>query len=175
MCFIVTEGKTYDISNILIQIEKGSVVTSYEPYTGGIPSPSPDYPQEIKSVVNPTVKLSNEDGTKSQTVTLSYTLNAIPVSSGGNVTIDGQQYIADYVDAERGKLVRMVDTVYPKSANDMSIYTGIKENFATLMLQRGTSITEVQKILGHVNINTTMIYAKVSDADIKMSHMKYAI
>lgn len=34
------------------------------------------------------------------------TLNAIPVSSGGNVTIDGQQYIADYVDVERGKLVR---------------------------------------------------------------------
>ena len=45
-----------------------------------------------------------------QTVTLPYTLNAIPVSSGGNVTIDGQQYIADYADVERGKLVRMVDT-----------------------------------------------------------------
>lgn len=44
-----------------------------------------------------------------QTVTLPYTLNAIPVTSGGNVTIDGQQYIADYVDVERGKLVRMVD------------------------------------------------------------------
>lgn len=43
-----------------------------------------------------------------QTVTLPYTLNAIPVESGGNVTIDGQQYIADYVDVERGKLVRMV-------------------------------------------------------------------
>ena len=37
------------------------------------------------------------------------TLNAIPVSSGGNVTIDGQQYISDYVDVERGKVVRMVD------------------------------------------------------------------
>ena len=44
-----------------------------------------------------------------QTVTLPYTLNAIPVSSGGNVTIDGQQYIADYVDVERGKLVRCVE------------------------------------------------------------------
>lgn len=90
-----------------IQVEKGSVSTSYEPYTGGIPSPSPDYPQEIKSVVNPTVKLSNEDGTQSETVTLPYTLNAIPVSSDGNVTINGQQYVADYVDVERGKLVRM--------------------------------------------------------------------
>lgn len=91
-----------------IQVEKGSKATSFEPYTGGQPSPSPDYPQEIKSVVNPTVKVSNEDGTKSQTATLPYTLNAIPVSSGGNITIDGQQYVSDYVDVERGKLVRMI-------------------------------------------------------------------
>ena len=42
-----------------------------------------------------------------QEVSLPYTLNAIPVSSGGNVTINGQQYIADYVDVERGKVVRM--------------------------------------------------------------------
>lgn len=45
-----------------------------------------------------------------QTVTLPYTLNAIPVESGGNVTIDVSKYIADYVDVERGKLVRMVDS-----------------------------------------------------------------
>lgn len=83
----------------------------YEPYTGGQPSPSPDYPQEIKSVVNPTVKVTNEDGLKVQSVTLNnITLNAIPVSSGGNVTIDGKQYIADYVDVERGKYVQMIQT-----------------------------------------------------------------
>lgn len=107
VCFTITEGETYDISNILIQVEKGSVATSCEPYTGGIPSPNPSYPQEIKSVVNPIVKLSNEDGTQFKTVTLPYTLNAIPVSSGGNVTINGQQYVADYVDVERGKLIKM--------------------------------------------------------------------
>lgn len=45
-----------------------------------------------------------------QTATLPYTLNAIPVSSGGNVTISGQQYVADYMDVERGKLVKMVDS-----------------------------------------------------------------
>lgn len=47
---------------------------------------------------------------KEQTIQLTIILNAIPVSSGGNVTIDGQQYIADYVDVERGKLVKMVDS-----------------------------------------------------------------
>lgn len=46
-----------------------------------------------------------------QTITLPCTLNAIPVSSGGNVVIDGQQYIADYVDVERGKVVRNVENV----------------------------------------------------------------
>lgn len=30
-----------------LQIEKGSAATTYEPYTGGKPSPSPEYPQEI--------------------------------------------------------------------------------------------------------------------------------
>ena len=74
-------------------------------------TPTPEDPVEIKSVVNPTVKVTNEDGLKVQSVMLNnIILNAIPVSSGGNVTIDGQQYIADYVDVERGKLIRMVDS-----------------------------------------------------------------
>ena len=34
---------------------------SYEPYTGGQPSPSPDYPQEIKRVVNPTMKVCGKN------------------------------------------------------------------------------------------------------------------
>lgn len=210
-----------------IQVEKGSESTSYEPYTGGIPSPSPDYPQEIKSVVNPTVKVCGKnllpfpysntsktqngvtfdvqnDGTihiygtasaatyfnfstniewgsedfsntnekyklvgnlfynannkilsyvvqegvtcdfilkpmvvlntetdltyepyHEQTVTLPYTLNAIPVPSGGNVTINGQQYIADYVDVERGKLVRMVGE-YEITGNEDWTFTAVE-------------------------------------------------
>ncbi len=45
---------------------------------------------------------------KEQVVNLPYTLNAIPVENGGNITIDGQQYIADYVDVERGVKVQMI-------------------------------------------------------------------
>ena len=95
----------FDLSKICLGIGNEPI---YEPYVGGQPSPSPDYPQEIKSVVNPTVKVTNEDGLKVQFVTLNnITLNAIPVSSGGNVTVGGQQYVSDYVDVERGKVVRM--------------------------------------------------------------------
>lgn len=212
---------SFDLSKICLGVGSEPI---YEPYTGGIPSPSPDYPQEIKSVVNPKVKVCGKnlwnpilkgyinntngsitktpkasvavtdfikksgkditviarnfssamensyayriglydvrkkwikniipsDGNKysintfnvigteyirvsapsgvydtiqiekgseatsyepytDQSVQLPCTLNAIPVSSGGNVTIDGQQYIADYVDVERGKVVRMCE------------------------------------------------------------------
>lgn len=38
------------VSIVDIQVEEGDTQTTYEPYTGGKPSPSPEYPQEIKSV-----------------------------------------------------------------------------------------------------------------------------
>lgn len=235
IAIIVKSGVTVNnlIFKPMLTTDTTATYADFEPYTGGIPSPNPDYPQEIKSVVNPTVKVcgknlwdnfktlssgnvEQKNGTyiattdtmqvdvtpssngsrplllkanntytfslkttvstsgnryvclrytngeikdirfinnnfinfvperdvekigfilyrsvagdkvydvqlemgseatpyepyrDEQTVTLPYTLNAIPVNSGGNVTIDGQQYIADYVDVERGKLVRNV-------------------------------------------------------------------
>lgn len=235
IAIIVKSGATVNnlIFKPMLTTDTTATYADFEPYTGGIPSPNPDYPQEIKSVVNPTVKVcgknlwdnfktlssgnvEQKNGTyiattdtmqvdvtpssngsrplllkanntytfslkttvstsgnryvclrytngeikdirfinnnfinfvperdvekigfilyrsvagdkvydvqlemgseatpyepyrDEQTVTLPYTLNAIPVNSGGNVTIDGQQYIADYVDVERGKLVRNV-------------------------------------------------------------------
>lgn len=231
LSFYIAQG-TY--SNMLIKpyiVEGSNPMETYEPYVGGIPSPNPDYPQEIQSVVNPKLTVCgknlcnyeyfkpylsyngvtctvgkdeigdyfllngtstnrfefwvqnrnfnlkegvtrtisirepmgsnfylacgnlnidfreaksfttsneivyfyihvNSDVTidnykiyiqiengstatdyepyKEQIASLPYTLNAIPVSSGGNVTIDGQEYIADYVDIENKKLVRNV-------------------------------------------------------------------
>ena len=39
------------------QLEVGSSVTTWEPYTGGKPSPSPDYPQDITVIENPVVNV----------------------------------------------------------------------------------------------------------------------
>ena len=91
-------------------------------------TPTPDNPVEIKSVVNPTVKVTNEDETESQTVTLPYTLNAIPVSSGGNVTIGEQQYISDYADIEKGKLYRKVKRLNLKDVDAISVAHGFHSN-----------------------------------------------
>lgn len=74
-----------------------------------------------------------------KSVTLPITLNAIPVSSGGNVTINGQQYIADYVDVEQGKLVRKVDS--SKLDNTQSI---IDKTEWLLAEQQETDLTTEQ-------------------------------
>jgi hypothetical protein len=48
-----------------------------------------------------------------QTVQLHHTLNAIPETIGidANITIGGQRYASDYVDADRGKFVQMVNSL----------------------------------------------------------------
>ena len=92
-------------------------------------TPSPENPVEIKSVVNPTVKVTNEDGLKVQSVTLNnITLNAIPTSSDGNVTIGEQQYISDYVDVEKEKLYRKVKRLNLKDVDDTRISFGFHSN-----------------------------------------------
>lgn len=52
---VIAEGSSYNNKTIETQIESGSTATSYEPYTGGKATPSPEYPQELTSVETPTV------------------------------------------------------------------------------------------------------------------------
>lgn len=216
----ISSAGSYDGVTIKPMIEKGSKVTSYEPYTGGIPSPSLDYPQEIKRVVNPVVKVCGKnllqpnlryndkvkinikkgakltlifkngaaskggnlkfekangelkwleidkgsakrqimldsdvvaytylfnsetsenyalyigdentyEPYKEQSMQLHITLNAIPVSSNGNVTIDGQQYVADRVVEKDGifgieRNIREIHT-NTKTMNNSDEYPG---------------------------------------------------
>ena len=45
----LTTGTQYNIETS-IQIEQGSTATPYEPYTGGVASPNPSYPQDVNVV-----------------------------------------------------------------------------------------------------------------------------
>ena len=51
----------------------------------------------------------------------------------------------------------------------------LRHTSATLALQSGMPITQVQKMLGHANVNTTQIYAETSQEEIATSHKKYVI
>ena len=51
----------------------------------------------------------------------------------------------------------------------------IRHTSATLALQSGMSITQVQKMLGHASVNTTQIYAETTQEDVAAAHKRYVI
>ena len=98
--------KTITVENM--QIEIGSVATEYEPYTGGQPSPSPDYPQEIevpsgdvvvkscgKNKLDPsknTIGFIQTDGTY---VDLQGYLTSDFIKTNGKTAISANSYVGD--------------------------------------------------------------------------------
>ena len=44
---------------------------------------------------------------------------------------------------------------------------------ATNAINRGMPVEQVQKLLGHVKIDTTMEYALVNQSSVKASHRRY--
>ena len=95
-------------------------IKPYEPYTGGKPSPSIEYPQEIVSAgdkgnINVDVSISFEPYKDPQTLTLKTPngLLGIPVSTGGNYTDSkGQQWVCDEIDLAKGKYLQRVKKIF---------------------------------------------------------------
>lgn len=51
----------------------------------------------------------------------------------------------------------------------------IRHTTATDALERGMNVAEVQKILGHEKLDTTMIYAKVCQENVKFDHKRFIV
>ena len=98
-----------EVENVIseIQIEIGTEATDYEPYTGGQPSPSPDYPQEIVSagmkwstgaqLYDMDTRL-NVDGIEYKKNGTSYTVNIVKIS-GNLLYVSPFQFSKEDVDA----------------------------------------------------------------------------
>ena len=115
-------GKTYN--DTIYPILTSDTDVSWEPYTGGIPSPNPDYPQEIKSVVNPVVKVVGKNvynfGRHKGDYAFPGSSATAKVSENGSITIKGS--VTDYASANIGEfLVDFPDGEYymntPKNNN----------------------------------------------------------
>lgn len=50
-----------------------------------------------------------------------------------------------------------------------------RRTVATNALNRGMPMEEVQQLLGHNDIQTTSIYAKSTQANVKTDHKKYVV
>lgn len=51
----------------------------------------------------------------------------------------------------------------------------LRHTTATTAIQNGMLVEDISKLLGHERIDTTMIYAKTSLANIQTGHKKYIV
>lgn len=61
-----------------------------------------------------------------------------------------------------------------RRANVSNVYPHrFRRNFACMLSKRGMDVREIQVLLGHKNINTTMVYVNTDDEQVKASYRKY--
>lgn len=89
----------------MITTDLNAAYDDFEPYVGGIPSPSPYYPQKIKpsGTDKLLVTTHNADGSKGSEgyIPVKNYFSGIPVSSGGNYTdTNGQHWACDEIKYE---------------------------------------------------------------------------
>lgn len=51
----------------------------------------------------------------------------------------------------------------------------IRHTTATLAIENGMPVQQVQKMLGHVSLDTTMQYVDINDNDIRSNHNKFVV
>lgn len=70
-----------------------------------------------------------------------------------------------------------IDRIVARSGKRYSVKISphiFRHTIATVLLHNGMPVEQVQRFLGHANINTTMIYAEVRDEDVRRGHSMYA-
>lgn len=76
------------------------------------------------------------------------------------ITKSGVEYILKEIEKASG-----VTDIHPHR---------FRRTLATRLLNKGVPIEQVQRILGHSKIETTLIYAQVNQQEVKLNHRKYS-
>lgn len=141
-----------------IQIEIGTEATDYEPYTGGQPSPSPEYPQEIESTGPGSTNLFDKDS-----ISVNYVIEVdgklvlsagydssdfIPVSSGTyTITATGSVRCKTYDKDKKPFTINTYTDININNGGTFEIAKNVKyirfsmyhPNVDTIMLNRGST------------------------------------
>lgn len=158
-----TLNKTYN-EVIYPLIAESSTAVDWEEYTGGQPSPNPDYPQEIKSIENPTVSVAGKNLFEPSTINYSYNnlritanvdnsqKNSIKIKINTINATEGDLYALAYVDIN--KFVKKIksNTTYtivlknPQNIDAVFVGTIIGTNRITNTVAVKSNVIKLQTI-----------------------------
>lgn len=145
-------------------IAESSTAIEWEEYTGGMPSPNPDYPQEIKSIENPTVSVAGKNLFEPSTINYSYNnlritanvdnsqKNSIKIKINKINATEGDLYALAYVDIN--KFVKKIksNTTYtivlknPQNIDAVFVGTIIGTNRITNTVAVKSNVIKLQTI-----------------------------
>ena len=127
------EGEVITLSDASNQAFRGMRIFGKSTQDG---IPTPENPVEIVSIENPTITVGE------QTLSIPRTLPGIPVSSGGNYTdANGQQWICDEVDFDRGVYIHRIGSmVYDGSADELWNYESEMTNTMLVRMEALDSV-----------------------------------
>lgn len=94
---------------------------------------------------------------------------------------DNSEYLFVSLRKPHGQLSKeaiekAIRTVEQRTGNSISKHVTphvLRHTTATTAIRNGMPVDEIQKLLGHKSINTTMIYAKTSEDSVKADHAKF--
>lgn len=75
-------------------------------------------------------------------------------------------------------LQKIVRTISERASNNIGKHVTphvLRHTTATTAIRNGMSVEDISKLLGHEKIDTTMIYAKTSMANVQAGHKKYIV
>lgn len=149
------------------QLEKGSTATSYEPYTGGQPSPSPDYPQPITTLTFDKITrcgknyLNVEDG--------SQTINGVTVTkNNGKITVNGTATNICFFPISKS-IDNFQPGKYVLSANNSKTLNN-NQNLLRIMKEDNTGYLE-STITNFSKINNTTIFNITADDEVNNTYL----
>ena len=131
-----------------IQLEEGTQATAYEPYCGGVPSPNPSYPQEVKTVTGEqtlTVTGKNLFGglTECYVSYCTYTLvdNILTITPSDTTHNPGVGFLL-------GSPILSGATVHLSSATTVSTSTQLRDYSSTVVANFGGGIDTTKTLSG---------------------------
>lgn len=79
-----------------------------------------------------------------------------------------------YKQFKKTGMEKVVHDIGVRAGLDRNLYPHlIRHSCASTALKRGMALTELQSLLGHVKPDTTLIYAKISQENVKYSHQRF--
>lgn len=160
--YILLYNSQYDTNTVIndLQLEEGSSASSFEPYSGGIPQPNPDFPSDVQVIKgNNSIKIENKNllywtrptlGTVVENDDGSFTLNYTYAQSL-NMVMTGELSAGTYTIKNYGDIILYVQS----STSDYSHYASNDGGSYTFTYD-GTSY--LRFLYGNTTANTTQLF-----------------